>query len=185
MSAALTFFTSELLYFLVFALNIVMVVSVVAWLFFTQNEYVKTYFELIKTYAKHLAFTVVTVSTLGSLYFSEIMNYAPCPLCWYQRIFMYPLAILFGLDLLKGWKTSWRYGLPLAFIGGAIALYHTGLHQLVRFGGEAVSCGSDNVPCSAFNAMNYGYITIPAMALTGFLAVILVYYVKENWGGAE
>lgn len=181
MQSVITFVLSELFYFLVFVLNIVMVASVIAWFFFSRNKYVKMYFDFLQTYAKKLAFTAVTVSTIGSLYYSEIMGYTPCPLCWYQRIFMYPLVIIFGLDLFKGWKSSWRYAVPLSFIGGAIALYHTGLHQVVRLGGEAVSCGSDNVPCAAMNALSYGYITIPVMALTGFLAVILVYYVKESW----
>lgn len=185
MSSVLTFVLSELLYFLVFLLNIVIVISAAAWLFFSTNTYVKKYFDVISSSAKRLAFLFATTSTLGSLYFSEIMNYTPCPLCWYQRIFMYPLVVLFGLDLLKEWKSSWRYAIPLSFIGGAIALYHTGLHQVARFGGEVASCGSSNVPCAAINGLSYGYITIPVMALTGFLAVILTYYVKKEWDVTE
>ncbi|WP_082321816.1 disulfide bond formation protein B [Variovorax paradoxus] len=39
-----------------------------------------------------MAFLVAFASTLGSLFFSEVMKLEPCVLCWYQRIAMFPLS---------------------------------------------------------------------------------------------
>ena len=41
-----------------------------------------------------LAWLIATLATLGALFMSEIMGLAPCVLCWYQRIFMFPLVII-------------------------------------------------------------------------------------------
>ncbi|WP_249686020.1 disulfide oxidoreductase, partial [Bacillus velezensis] len=64
------------------------------------------------------------IATLGSLYFSEIMKFEPCVLCWYQRIFMYPFVLWLGIAVVKKDYLIASYSLPIASIGACISLYH-------------------------------------------------------------
>jgi disulfide bond formation protein DsbB len=59
------------------------------------------FYKWLKNNVLYVAFLLVLVSILGSLYFSEVMNFAPCILCWYQRILMYPLAIILLVGIWK------------------------------------------------------------------------------------
>lgn len=116
---------------------------------------------------------VSLIATLGSLFYSNIMQFNPCGLCWWQRIFMYPQVVLFAVALWKRDIKIARYVLPLSMIGGAIAAYHYALQ---------IGAVSSSLPCSAvgYSAsctelffVAYGYITIPMMALTAFLMLII------------
>jgi len=60
-----------------------------------QNPGIMTAWSLL-----FVAWTLVTVATLGSLFFSEIMSVPVCVLCWYQRIAMYPLVLILAIGLL-------------------------------------------------------------------------------------
>src|SRR3989344_4212273 len=113
-----------------------------------------------------LAFIVSLTATLGSLFYSEILGYTPCKLCWFQRIFMYPLPIIFGMALKnKDFKIK-RYTIPLAIIGALIAAYHYSM-QIFQF---TTACGANSeVPCNIVYSFELGYITIPMMALTAFI----------------
>ncbi|GAA5503320.1 disulfide formation protein [Deinococcus xinjiangensis] len=71
----------------------------------------------------YLAWLVALVATLGSLYFSEVKGFRPCILCWYQRICMYPLALILGIAAFRSDFGIRRYVLPLAIIGGLIGLF--------------------------------------------------------------
>ena len=71
-----------------------------------------------------LAFLVSLIATFGSLFFSEIMNFIPCSLCWYQRIFMYPLVFLFAINLLFPDDKIFKYTFPLVLVGWGISIYH-------------------------------------------------------------
>ena len=75
---------------------------------------------------------IALVASLGSLYFSEVLLYVPCELCWYQRILMYPLVILLGIAAVKKDAGIVTYVLPLSIIGGSISIYHY-LIQKVAF----------------------------------------------------
>jgi disulfide bond formation protein DsbB len=124
---------------------------------------------LAPKYAVPFAFTVALISTLGSLYFSEIANFVPCELCWFQRIFMYPQVILFGIALFKKDKGVFSYALPLSIIGACIAGYN---YWLQMSGSVSTTC-SAGVSCATAPFFSYGFITIAYMALTGFLLIIL------------
>jgi len=123
-----------------------------------------------------LAFLVSLTATLGSLFYSEILGYTPCKLCWFQRIFMYPLPIIFAIALRKKDLMIRSYTLPLVIIGGLIATYHYSV-QVFQF---TTSCGADSgVPCNIVYSFELGYITIPMMALTAFILVVLLMYKKK------
>jgi disulfide bond formation protein DsbB len=117
-----------------------------------------------------LAFMVALLATLGSLFFSEMLHWEPCRLCWFQRIFMYPLTLLFGIAAWKKDNGIWRYALPLAAIGGLFSIYQ---YYIQRFPPATEVCSITGVSCAAASFM-YGYISIPVMALSVFVAVFLL-----------
>lgn len=119
-----------------------------------------------------ISFVVVTVATLGSLTYSDIIGYDPCKLCWIQRIFMYPLVILLGMAIYKKERTILKYVLTFSVVGALIAVYH----YLLQLGvAPALPCSAVgySASCSQRFVMEFGYITIPMMALTAFLMVIV------------
>lgn len=115
-----------------------------------------------------MAAIVATMSTFGSLWFSEVAGYVPCDLCWFQRIAMYPLAPLLGLAAVRSDPSIRPYGLVLAVSGAIMAGYHTVLQRVPDIDG--VGCSAD-YPCSAAWVTEFGFVTIPVMALSGFLAI--------------
>ena len=117
-----------------------------------------------------LAAAVTTTCTLGSLYFSEIVNYKPCIMCWYQRIMMYPLAIILIVAIIAKDAKVWRYATPLAAIGIMISAYHWFLERFPNL--ETGVCDAD-VPCEFIWFEHFGFVTLPFMAFTGFLAVLV------------
>ncbi|MEK6875519.1 MAG: disulfide oxidoreductase [Nanoarchaeota archaeon] len=123
------------------------------------------------------AFIVALIATCGSLFFSEIAGYIPCKLCWYQRIFMYPLPILLGMALLKKDNKISHYIIPLGIFGGIISIYHYST-QILK---NSAICSAESSTCASRIFISYGYITIPIMALTAFaLIIILTYFTNRS-----
>lgn len=119
-----------------------------------------------------IAWAVSVIATLGSLYLSEIKGFLPCDLCWFQRIFMYPLTILLGIAYFKDDVGIAKYVLPLSFIGGGISLYHVTIQRIFSATGNAVACGK--VPCYTDYLNWFGFITIPLLALIAFVIIIVM-----------
>ena len=113
-----------------------------------------------------LAWLAAIIATLGSLYFSEVMHFIPCTLCWYQRIFMYPLAIILGVAVYRNDQGIYKYALPLSIIGLLIAGYHT-LLQKIPYLQQFEMCTS-GVPCSKDYINWLGFVTIPLLAFLAF-----------------
>ena len=116
---------------------------------------------------------------LGSLSYSEIVGFPPCDLCWIQRIFMYPQAILAFIGIVKKEKTIVDYLLPLSILGAIVSLYHSLVHWRLVSGSFLACTSSVTAPCAKVYVLEYGYITIPFMAFTAFaylITVTLIYY---------
>jgi disulfide bond formation protein DsbB len=129
------------------------------------------------------AFVVVAVGTGGSLFFSQVAGFTPCELCWFQRICMYPLSIVTLLAALAGDERVARYLLPLPLVGAGISVYHL----LVENGvvKEAAACkASAPGGCSIKWIDEFGYMTIPTLALTGFV-LAFAFLVLAAWGADE
>lgn len=129
-------------------------------------------YQFLATNALLGAFLIAVFSTLGSLYISDVANYVPCELCWYQRIMMYPLVLLLGLAVAKKNRDIRPQLFFFAGLGLLIAIYHVYLQS----GGTALvpcSTAALAVPCGVKNFQVFGYVTIPVMSLTGF-AMLLV-----------
>ena len=116
-----------------------------------------------------LAFCVALVCTLGSLYLSEVKHLPPCDMCWYQRICMYPSALILGIAAVRRDIGIRWYIIPLAAVGVALSTYH----RLIELFPDSVasSCTND-VPCSTVWVEEFGFLTIPTMAGIGFLLII-------------
>jgi len=118
------------------------------------------------------AWLIAAVSTLGSLFFSEVMELIPCELCWYQRIFLFPLAIILLIGLFPLDKKVVNYALPLAIIGLLFTVYHS----LLFFGviPENLQPCSQGVSCTDDNMELFGFLPIPLLALIAFLMIIIL-----------
>lgn len=118
-----------------------------------------------------LAFLIALVAMGGSLYLSEAANFPPCRLCWYQRIAMYPQAFLLGLALLRRDQGIRPYAVLLSAAGALISCWHLLVERYPTL--ESTSCDPTN-PCSIKWVERFGYLTIPGMALSGFLGIIVL-----------
>jgi disulfide bond formation protein DsbB len=146
------------------------VVVLIARLLAGSQAWAASTIAAFRPFALPLAAAVTTTCLLGSLYFSEIVNYKPCRLCWFQRTMMYPLAIILIIAALrKDWKVKF-YAVPLAAIGAVIALYHWLLERFPNI--ESGVCDVE-VPCEFVWFELFGFVTLPFMALTAFVAVIV------------
>ena len=137
---------------------------------------------VVGPYALWLAWLVAATAMAGSLYFSEVAGLTPCALCWYQRIAMYPLAIIL---LVAAVRRDWAvrpYATVLAGIGALVAAYHVLLQRIP--GLPSGSCSLE-APCSAIDLERFGFITIPVMALVGFLTILTVLWVLGDRGDNE
>lgn len=128
------------------------------------------------------AFLIPVIATLGSLFYSEIAGYLPCKLCWFQRILMYPQVIVLGLAWWKKDMHAWLYGVALSAVGAVIALYHYILQVTTVPLPVPCEVVGYSASCSQYFVKEFGYITIPMMATTAFVLVILflLNYVQAN-----
>jgi disulfide bond formation protein DsbB len=113
------------------------------------------------------AAAVALTATLASLFFSEFADFTPCRLCWFQRIAMYPLAVILPLAAFRRDPRPAVYALPLAAAGALVAIWHI----YIEINPDAESC-STSAPCSVKWIDELGYITLPVLALTAFAAIL-------------
>lgn len=138
-------------------------------------------FKFFKEYGLYLAWLQAFVAMLGSLFLSQIMQFPPCDLCWYQRILMYPLVLILAVGIMRKDKNVVWYSLPLTVIGLVIAFYHILLQE--GFIPHALQpCGLSAVTCGAKYINLLGFITIPILSFTAFaiIAGCLAAYTKLN-----
>ena len=117
------------------------------------------------------ALTAAWVAMMGSLYFSEVSQFTPCTLCWYQRVLMYPLAGLIALGILRRDNHLPFLVLPFSLLGQGVAVYHFLLQKTTIFGAPA-ACGL-GVTCSTVWVNWFGIVTIPLLAVLGFMVITI------------
>ncbi len=128
--------------------------------------------ERLRGWLLPLVWLQALVATVGSLYFSEVMGYVPCNMCWYQRIMMYPLVAIFTVALLRRDGMARHYGLPLAVFGLAIAIFHNLVYYGVIAEGQIGICLA-SVPCTTRWFEWLGFISIPQLSLIAFTVITL------------
>jgi len=125
------------------------------------------------------AWLIALVSTLGALFLGEVMGRTPCVLCWYQRIAMFPLAVVLGIACYLSDLNVRRYALPLAIAGGAIAFWHSLL--FAGFISEAIQPCTQNGPsCSGEDQVLFGYLPLPYLSLAAFCLILLLLFLSTN-----
>lgn len=117
---------------------------------------------------------IALIATLGSLYAQYGMGLWPCDLCWYQRIFMYPLVVILGVAAVERRTTVYSIALPLSIFGGGIATYHSLLQRTTLNGGACTGLG-----CSTIQYELFGVLTLPNLALIAFALIVGLLY----WSG--
>ena len=127
------------------------------------------------------AWLISCVSMGGSLFFSEVMEFPPCILCWYQRIAMYPLVAIFMVGLFPLSKEVFKYSAPFVALGWLIALWHNLLHLgIIK---EDLSPCREGVSCSTVYINWMGFITIPLLSFVAFslLGIILFIFYRRHF----
>lgn len=124
-----------------------------------------------------LAWVMAVIATLGSLYYSQVAGFLPCEYCWYQRIAMYPLAVILGIAVVNGHRSVRPYVLGLAIPGAAIAAYHFAIE---RFPGLQVGECNLCVPCTVAWFRKFGLVTIPLMSFVCFAVIITVMLLDKS-----
>ena len=118
-----------------------------------------------------MAFVVALLATLGSLYFSEVAGFEPCKLCWYQRIAMYPLPIILAIAVFRRDVDVRWYVIPIATFGAVISVYHYTVEWVPWLDSGVCSA---TTPCSMIWFRQLGFITLPYLALSAFLLIIVL-----------
>ncbi len=125
-----------------------------------------------RRFGLYIAWLIAIVGSLICLYFSDIVRIQPCNLCWYQRTFLFPQAIILGIAAYRGEALIVPYALTLTIIGFFIALYQV-LIQEVPGWNVIEMCGA-GPSCASKVDIGLGFITIPMLSLVGFLAIALL-----------
>lgn len=127
----------------------------------------------------YISFCIALAGTLGSLYYSLILKLPPCDLCWYQRIFMYPLIFIIPVGLIRLDKNLPYYVLPLTIAGAIIALYQS----LLQWGivKETIQC-TNGISCATLQVEYFGFITIPFLSLCAFIVItaLMIFSLKHS-----
>lgn len=136
--------------------------------------------KFLKENILYLALVQAIVATLGSIYFSEIAGFAPCILCWYQRICMYPLIVILTVGILEKNKNIYKYVLPFSLLGMVIALFQNLLYYKII--PETAAPCTLGVSCTTKYIEWFGFITIPLLSLAGFsiITAIMLFYRNLN-----
>lgn len=155
-----------------FFIHICAVVLLICWFSRKRDFFV---FKILRDRGMMFAYLLSIGGLLGSLYYSEIVGYTPCVLCWYQRIFMYSNVFVLGLALYKGGdKNVIPYAKILAIMGGLVSVYHNSLF-LPMFKNVNTTCSPfSHISCTEVYFTALGYINIPVIALTTFATIIIL-----------
>jgi disulfide bond formation protein DsbB len=117
-----------------------------------------------------LCWLVAAAAVLGSLFFSEVMDFPPCTLCWYQRIFLFPLLVLFTVGLFPFDRAVVKFSLPLAVLGWLTALYHNLLYAGII--PERLQPCRQGVSCTQVQLELFGFLSIPLLSLAAFTLLV-------------
>lgn len=129
--------------------------------------------DTLESSSRLIALLAAWVATCGSLFMSEVLGWQPCLLCWYQRILMYPLAIVLAVGIFRRDRDVQWYVLPLSTLGICVSLYH---YLLIKTTWLPEPACSVSVPCNIDYLNWLGFINIPFLALTAFIIITLMMF---------
>ncbi|MDO8557795.1 MAG: disulfide bond formation protein B [bacterium] len=157
----------------VVALQIVSVACIVLFLLRKKSPDLAPAVSFLETWGLWIGFLLSAGGVVISLFYSEILGVLPCGLCWLQRVFLYPQALLFAVAIWKSDRSVADYSITFSVFGAAIALYQ---HYLQMGGASIVPCPavSTGVDCAQRYLFEFGYITFPLMSFSIFAFLIIV-----------
>lgn len=133
---------------------------------------------VFRPYVLSVAFVLTLVGSALTLFYSDVLGFEPCALCWWQRIFLYPQVILFGLALWRRDTHVALYSSILSLLGLGIALYH---HALQMLPAGSLPCPATGVSCAQRLVFEFGYITFPLMSVSLFaLLIVLMLFERKK-----
>jgi len=160
------------------------VASLLVWLInkLTGSSYGQNIVKRIQENHTILLFIIPLIATAGSLFYSEVAHYNPCRLCWFQRIFMYPQVFIAGTALVAKTRDLAAYIIPLSSAGAVIAAYHyvEQIKATLAPLDPLIPCSLDGTSCAVKYTFHFGYITIPMMALSAFLLILVIALVSRK-----
>lgn len=121
------------------------------------------------------AWVIALAATLAALFIGEILGQEPCLLCWYQRIAMFPLALILGIAVMINDTSVPRYALPLAMAGMAVALWHTLLYAEV-VSTAIIPCSAEGPSCTGTAMTILGGVPLPVISLACFLVISILLF---------
>lgn len=161
-------------YFVGIGAIILQIVTVVLVALFIARKRYSFAADLLQPFAAWgiwLAFLASLSASAMSLVYSNVIGYPPCDLCWWQRIFMYPQVIIFGIALWKRDRSATLYAIVLSVIGLCIGIYN---HVLQMFPHGSLPCPAQGVSCAQIFYLEFGYITFPMLSITFFAFLIVL-----------
>lgn len=127
---------------------------------------------MIKKYSLYFIWLLACIATLGSLYFSEIKHIEPCHLCWYQRIVIYPLAVMMGIAAYNGFYRIIPYVAPLIVMGIILALYQVAIQEIPNW--QPIELCGSGPKCSTKIDIGLGPVTMPMLSASNFALMLLL-----------
>jgi disulfide bond formation protein DsbB len=118
--------------------------------------------------SRHVALLAAWIAMCGSLFMSEVLGWVPCVLCWYQRILMYPLAIILAIGIVRRDRGLHLYVLPFSITGIGVSLYHYLLIKTPWLPPPPCTVG---IPCTTDYLNLWGFVNVPFLALTAFTII--------------
>ena len=128
-----------------------------------------------------LAWVIAAVTMFGSLYYSKVQGYVPCELCWYQRICLYPMAVILGIAAWRRDSSIRIYAIPVLVIGAIISIYHSYIQWWPPSSGTSFC--SLTAPCTEKYVNEFGFVTLPFMALSA--AVFMITLLMASQGSSK
>lgn len=164
--------------FLVLAAQLSLILLVLAILFKGRYGFLDSALSAIIRDGRLMAFLISLTAMVGSLSYQFIIQLAPCELCWFQRIFMYPLPFIIGVSLVTRRKDVFQYAIPLCSVGALIASYQ----YLIQIASQAsfVCLTAADAPCNIIQTAFLGYMTIPLMSLTAFIGIAILLFLDRR-----
>lgn len=159
-------------------LQIFSFVIVGALLFFKKKD--NFFLKFLHDYTFIIGFIVSFGAMAISLFYSNVIGFPACELCWMQRIFIYPQVVLFGMELWKREKVIVDYSLALAFIGSLISLFHI---YVENGGASNLACATGSateVSCAVRYVYEFSYVSIPVMAFSMGVFMMLILWNYKN-----
>lgn len=152
------------------------VLSILVLAIILKNTWGKPIIEFVAKHSLQLGLSVALSAVIGSVFYSEIIGFEPCVLCWWQRVLIYPIAVIFIVALSKRLDNAFTYVVPLATLAAIVAFYHA----YTNLGGTSIlPCTEEGSLCSRLYVMEFGYITIPTMSLTIAVYILVIAWIKR------